>query len=98
MKISVDNIELYSLNEIQKKVIKDYVHEDIFENDMKRRLHWVLNHLYDQAFKILKEQWEPKLKASGIKMIPTDNDEFAQMVFNHSDYKSRKQRDFENNI
>jgi len=93
MKISVDDNHLYTLSETQKKVIKDYVHEDIFEEDMKRRLNWVLMHIYDQSFKRIKNEWEPKLKASGVAMIPTDNDAFAQLVFSHPEYKNRKQRD-----
>lgn len=93
MKISVDDNHLYTLSETQKKVIKDYLHEDIFEEDMKRRLQWVLMHLYDQAFKIMKDQWEPRLKDNGVAMIPTDSDAFAQLVFSQPQYKSRKERD-----
>jgi len=93
MKISVDDKEVFSLSETQKKVIKDYVHEDIFDDDMKRRLKWVLGHLYDEAFKRIKSEWEPKLKDNGIAMIPTDPDQFAELVFTQQNYKSRKQRD-----
>ncbi len=93
MKISVNDQELYSLNETKKSVIKDHVHEDIFDADMKRRLEWVLTHLYEQCFDRLKKEWEPKLVAAGAKSIPTDKDEFAQMVFAHPEYKSRKVRD-----
>lgn len=95
MKISVDNIEILTLSETQKKVIKDYVHEDIFDEDMKRRLKWTLTHLYDESFKILKEQWDKKLIDNGVKSVPTDPDEYAQLVFSQSNYKTRKQRDIE---
>lgn len=93
MKISVDDKELYMLSETQKKVIKDYVHEDIFDEDMKRRLHWVLTHLYEQAFKQLKESWDQKLIENKVKTVPTDPDEYAELVFKQTNYKSRKQRD-----
>ena len=93
MKISVDGKDIYSLNETQKKVIKDEIYEDIFEDDMKRRLFWVLNHKYEVCFEKLKKEWEPKLKARGFKMIPTDNDAFAELVFQQSDYKNRSQRE-----
>lgn len=93
MKISVDNQEIYTLSETQKKVIKDYVHGDIFESDMRRRLHWVLNHLYQESFKKLKSQWEPKLKERGITMVPTDDEAFAELIFSQPDYKDRSSRE-----
>ena len=95
MKIEVDGIELLTLTETQKKVIQNEIPADKFEDDMKRRLNWVLTHKYEQCFKRLKAEWEPKLAASGVKMIPTDPDAFAELVFAHKDYKSRSQRNAE---
>ncbi len=93
MKISVDDKELFKLSEIQKKVIKNDIHENIFEDDMKRRLQYILTHKYERCFERLKKEWEPKLKSNGVKMIPTDEDEFAKLVFSQSDYKNRAQRE-----
>ncbi len=93
MKILVDGIELFELSEIQKCVIKNYINEDIFEEDMKRRLQWILTHLYDQAFIKLKAEWDLKLASNGVSMIPTDPDQYAQLVFSQPNYKCRKQRD-----
>lgn len=93
MKISVDEKELFTLTETQKRVIQNDIFEYLFEEDMKRRLHYVLMHKYEQCYKRLKEEWEPRLKAAGVKSIPLDNDEFAQLVFAQPEYKSRKQRD-----
>lgn len=50
-------------------------------------------HKYEQCFDRLKKEWEPKLKAAGVAMIPTDNDAFAQLVFSQSGYKNRKVRE-----
>ena len=93
MKISVDNLELFSLSETQKKVIKNEIHEDIFYQDMCRRLQYILTHKYEQCFARLKKEWEPKFKSLGVKSLPTDEEEFAELVFNHPEYKNRKQRD-----
>lgn len=93
MKISVNDQELFSLNETKKKVIKHNVHEDMFDEDMKRRLEWVLMHKYEQCFDKLKKEWEPKLAASGVRSIPTDKDEFAELVFAHPEYRDRKRRE-----
>ena len=96
MKISVDDQELFSLSETQKKVIKNDIKTEIFESDMKRRLHYILTHKYEHCFRRLKEEWEPKLRANGVKMIPTDPDEFAELVFAQPNYKNRSQREREN--
>ena len=93
MKISVDDVELFSLTEAQKSVIKDDIHADEFDIDMKRRLQWVLTHKYEQCYKRLKAEWEPKLAAKGIESMPTNADTFAALVFQQPDYMDRKDRD-----
>lgn len=95
MKISVDDVGLYTLTETQKNVIKDAVMENIFDDDMKRRLQWVLTHKYEQCFKKLKSEWEPKLAAKGMESVPTDPDAFAQLVFSQPEYKDRAAREAE---
>lgn len=93
MKILVDGVDLFELSKIQKRVIKNYINEDVFEEDMKRRLQWILTHLYEQAFTKLKAEWDSKLAANGVSMIPTDPEQYAQLVFSQPNYRSRKQRD-----
>lgn len=92
MKISVDNQEIFSLSEVQKKVIKNDIHADEFDADMKRRLHYILTHKYEECFKRLKNEWEPKL-ASRVSSIPTNPDELAKLIFSQPDYKCRKTRE-----
>ena len=93
MKISVNDVELFTLTDIQKQVIMDYIPEEIFEEDMKRRLNYVLMHLYDQAYNKLKTEWEPKLIENGIDSFPSLPDKFAALVFGQPNYKSRSARD-----
>lgn len=93
MKISVDDKELFTLNETQKKVICNDIHDSIFDEDMKRRLNWVLMHKYERCFERLKREWEPKLKAAGVQSIPLDNDKFAELVFAQPEYKNRADRE-----
>ncbi len=94
MKISVNEQELFTLSEVQRKVICNDIHEDEFEEDMKRRLNWVLMHKYEQCFKRLKEEWEPIL-AQRVDAVPTNPEALAQLIFAQEDYKCRKQRDAE---
>lgn len=93
MKVSVNDQELFSLSETQKQVMMHQIPSDIFEQDMKRRLQWILMHKYEECFKALKAEWDPKLAANGVKMIPTDPNEYAQLVFSQPNYKSFWQQD-----
>jgi len=95
MKISINNKNILALTDIQKRVIKNDIREDVFEDDMKRRLQWVVQHKYERCFKRLKDKWDHKLIANGVKSVPTDPDEYAQLVFSQPNYKDRKQREVE---
>ena len=93
MKISVDDIELFTLTDTQKKVIKNDVQEQVFEDDMRRRIKWVLlDEKYQRCFEKLKKEWEPRLKASGVTSVPLDDQAFAELVFSQPDYQNRSQR------
>lgn len=91
MKVRLDNETVLELNEIKKKVIKNDVEEEIFEDDMKRRLHWVLSHKYEQCMKRLKQEWEPKLKER-YETVPSSDDGLAELIFSQPDYKNKSQR------
>ena len=93
MKISVDDKELFTLSDVQKKVIKNDIPADIFDAAMNRRLQWVLTHKYEECFKRLKTEWDPKLAENGVKMIPTDPDEYARLVFAQHNYQDRSARE-----
>ena len=93
MKVKVDNQDLFELTDIQKKVIKNDIASEIFEEDMKRRLFYIINHKYNRCFERLKKEWEPKLAAKGVESIPTDKDAFAQLVFSQPEYEDRSARE-----
>jgi hypothetical protein len=93
MKVSVNDKELFTLSDIQKQVIMNDIPTDIFDADMNRRLQWVLMHKYEECFKALKAEWDPKLAANGVDMIPTNHDAYAQLVFAQHNYKDRSARE-----
>lgn len=95
MKISVNDQELFTLTETQKKVIQNDIHSEIFDADMKRRLQYILMHKYERCYGRLKSEWESKLAANGVKAIPLDPDEFAELVFKQPNYKNRSARELE---
>lgn len=92
MKISVDGREVGGLSETQKKVIQNDIHKDDFDNDIVRRLNWALTHKYERCLERMRTEWMPKLK-SRVDAVPTNDDDFATLVFSQPDYKCRKQRD-----
>lgn len=106
MKISVDDLELFRLSETQKKVIKNDIDEDIFDEDMKRRLHYILTHKYERCFKRLKEEWvdtidekgKNKLANNGVHSIPTDRDALSELIISQKNYKNKKSRESEAKI
>lgn len=93
MKISIDDKELFTLTETQKKVIQHDIHANSFEEDMKRRIHYIVMHKYEQCFERLKREWDLKLRENGVKSVPTDPDEYARLVFEQQNYQDRKARD-----
>ena len=96
MKISVNDVELFTISDTQKQVMQDNIQSEIFDADMQRRLQWVIMHKYDQCFADLKKEWDPKLVENGVSMIPTDPDAYAQLVFSQPNYKNRSARDLAN--
>jgi hypothetical protein len=95
MKISVNDQELFTLNDTQIKVLQNEIDCNELESDLKRRLEWVIMHKYEYGIKNLKNEWMPKLKENGVTMIPTDDIAFAELVFSQPNYKDRMLRDCE---
>lgn len=92
MKIAVDGQDLFTLSEVQKQVIRNDIPDEIFDEDMKRRILYYPIHKYEQCFKALKKEWLPKL-ASRMDSIPTKDEDLAKLIFSQPDYKCRSQRD-----
>ena len=92
MKISINDQELFTLSNIQKQVMCNDICSDELDNDLQRRLQWVLMHKYEQCMKRLRDEWMPKLQER-VESVPTNDDAFAQLVFSQPDYKDKKSRD-----
>jgi hypothetical protein len=92
VRISINEILLFELSEIQKKVILNDILEEDFEEDIKRRLKHALLHKYEQCYLRIKTEWDKKLQ-NRVGSVPTDQSEYAQLVFSQPDYKSRSERE-----
>ena len=98
MKIFVDAKEVCSLSDTQKKVLCNDLYADTINEEMCRRVNYVVMHKYEQCFKRLKREWDSKLAQNGVSQIPTDPDAYARLVFAQPNYKDRKARDLETGV
>lgn len=96
MKIKCDDKEIMVLSTTQLKCIQNDIPASECAKDLERRLCYVLQHKYEQCFKRLKEEWEPRLKAKGVQAIPLDEEAFCELVFSQPDYKDREAREVQN--
>jgi len=93
MKISVDNKEVFALNDTKKKVMKHVLYEEIFVSDMERRVRYIIETKYKACMERLKAEWIPKLKENKVSSVPLDDDALAELIFSQPGYKNRSQRD-----
>jgi len=92
MKFKIDDKEVFDLNETKKKVICNDISSGEIDEDLERRVKYIVEHKYERCMKRLKEEWEPKLKEAGVKSIPLDDDELAELIFGQDTYKDKKTR------
>lgn len=96
MRVKWKDEEILALSELDKKVICNDIHEDIFEEDMKRRLRYILQHKVERCEQRLIDEWLPKLRADkSISAIPNTREGMLNMIFSHPSYKCRKTREAE---
>lgn len=101
MKYERNGKSVIELNTTEQKVIKNDILEEIFEEDMDRRVNWILRHKYERCFERLKKEWvddkdengQCKLEKNGVQSIPTNRDALAELIFNQPNYKDRSKRE-----
>jgi hypothetical protein len=93
MKILVDNDVLFEINDTEKKILADTLFMEELEAELRQKIQWIIAQELTRSFKKLKDDWEPKLAAAGVTMIPTDKLAFAELVFSQPEYKSRSERE-----
>lgn len=93
LRVSVDDVEIFTLTDLQEQVIRNDIPTEILQSDLERRLEWVLMHKHSQCMARLKKEWMPRLAANGVTEVPLDDDAFAALVFAQPDYLDRSARD-----
>lgn len=103
MKISINDVEVFTLTQTQKKIMKNDINDDVFDNIVKNCLIWVLiDEKVKRGMVRLRKEWVEggKLAANGVTSIPIDDMLLADLIFSQDNtkpfpYKSRKARDNE---
>lgn len=92
MKILCDDKVVYEVTDHIKNVICNDIPDDLFYDDMIRRLRYVLEHKYEMCMKRLIEEWMPKLREKGLAIPPKDED-FVALIMSQPEYKNRSERE-----
>lgn len=93
MEIVVDGKKLFELTELQKKVLSWEISEDLLDEDLKRRLEWVLMHKYEQTFARFKSYGDALLATNKVALLPADREAYINLVCSQPNYEDRKARD-----
>lgn len=89
--VKVDAAEVATITPIQKQVMEAEMWPHTINQKIKDMITNCISEKYLQCYKRLKQRWDPVLRSRGIR-IPTDRDQYAQLVFSQPDYQSRSQR------
>ena len=96
MKVSVNDEELFSLEDWEIKVIENDICSEECHEDLCRRLEYILKHKVERCYERFEKEWLVKLQNDpSITSIPADKKAFVEMVMLRADYKNRSARDAE---
>lgn len=95
MKISIDDIEILTISEDDKKILAYAISEKELLNDIKERIISLIGSKIGGALEDLKREWVKggNLSSLGFISIPIDDKQLAQFIFAQPSYKDRKQKD-----
>ncbi len=91
--IQIDGKTILEVSDLDLSILADNVSSDILDEDIIRRIVWILTHTIDECKKTLIENNSAIISKNN--MIPSDTNALCQLIINDLDYKSRKQRDLE---
>ena len=92
--VLVDEKGTISFSKEHEMILKNCIcKNETSEEFIEKRIVWILTHKYERCLERLRKEWESKFASLGILEVPTNSDEFIQLVFAHPDYKSRSIRE-----
>lgn len=92
--IKADGQEIFRVTPTHKRMIS-LVHDMNPDDYCEQKMAWILKHKYERCMERLRNEWTERLAAKGVTEVPSDDDEFAELVFSQDDYKNRSTRENE---
>ncbi len=93
MKINVDGQELLEIGERDMEVLKYVLVSEFLDDDLKRRIKWVVEHKIERCYERFKDDWMVKLEEDpAVTSIPINVKDLFDMVKVRPDYKDRTAR------
>ncbi|MCK4786997.1 MAG: hypothetical protein KAV87_24780 [Desulfobacteraceae bacterium] len=96
MKIKANNIEIMEISEKDKVYLKTWLPGD--DGIMAWIVGAIVGKINDRKTAFFKEWTDTLIKDSNVDSIPTNEDDFRNLVIARSDYKDRVTRDKEERI
>ena len=93
--VSVDDVDLFTIPADMKKIISYYYNKVNPDQYIAQQIVWLMNHKYERCMERVRLEWEPKLKAEGVKTVKSDNTEFYDGIKARPDCKDRSDRERE---
>lgn len=96
MRVEVDGEQVVEIQPWEMKLLEFLIPKADLDADLKRRVQYILTHKVERAFYEFEQEWLKNLRADpSVSSIPTDKEQFIQMVTARPDYKDRDARDAE---
>jgi len=89
--IKKDDVEIFTISDSDIKLLEDDLLK--VDDEIIRRLKWVIEHKCDQIYKRFREKWEKVLIDEGATTIPAQREAFIITITARRDYKNRTQRE-----
>lgn len=84
MEVKVNGKVVLALEEWKEKVIQHDIPTEIFQEDMERRVRWVVEHHFERCFnKFYNECLRVVVPERNIKEVPLDWKQFSELMFEH---------------
>ena len=83
--VSVNGEPVLKISAHKKRVICDSIHEDMLEEDLNRRIRWVIDAKYNACLNRMVSRWLPILQ-SRYDTLPTNIDNLVNIIYEQPDY------------
>ena len=97
MQIKINDEVIYTINEVELKVLKDEINSDQLYDIFVQRIIYAISRKSGEISKKMFDQWlyGGLLSMNGVTEVPLNKAELLQLIFSQPNYKDRAARDAE---